>query len=137
MSHHTTLSDRCNDEWPSDAEYHQRVAMLCSSGLDVKLSYHNDEGFISLTVEIKSGVRLRDVTPWRLHITLCWDTEVEASLLQQIAAKWHNQETHLKVAWCGSGGTAFIDDCLLSACPLIRSAHSLGWYRDRQLHISF
>ena len=125
------------DGWPAEAEYWQREAAIRRDGLDVQLFYHVDDGFVSLTVEILRGTRLRDVTPHRLHITLCWDTEVDSSLLQQIAATWHGRQTHLNVTWCGSGGTAFIEDCPLSSCPLIAQAHSLGWYRERELHISF
>ena len=126
-----------DDGWPPYDEYWQRVSTLRNDGLDVRLQYHNDEGFISLTVEILEGVRLRSITPWRLHITICYSNEVEPSLLEQIAGKWHNSETHLNVSRCGSGGTAILGKCSLSECPLIELAHRSGWYKDRELHISF
>jgi hypothetical protein len=125
------------DGWPTEAEYRQREASLKRDGLDVQLFYNVEDGFVSLTVHILRGTRLREVSPHRLHVTICWDNEVDSTLLQEIAAAWHGRRTHLNVGWCGSGGTAFIENCLLSECPLVARAHSLGWYRDRDLHISF
>ena len=125
------------DGWPTEEEYWRREGAIRREGLNVRLFYDVEDGFVSLTVDILRGTRLRDVTPHRLHFTICWENEVETSLLQQIEAKWHGKETHLHVSWCGSGGTAFIDKCPLSDCPLIAAAHNLGWYKDKQLHISF
>ena len=126
------------DGWPSHDEYMQRKADLLRDGLHVKLEFDNDNGFMSFTVLILRGPMLRDEPPHRLHVSLCYDNEVDAALLRQICEKWHNVVTHLNIGWVGRGGTAYIEDCPFSACPLVSQAHSEGYYSGYGgLHISF
>ena len=51
------------DGWPAYKEYWRREAALKDMGLDVKLLFDNDEGFISFTVQILCGFEFRDVPP--------------------------------------------------------------------------
>ena len=127
------------DGWPLHDEYLQRKADLLRTGLNVKLELDvQDDGFVSFTVKILTGTRLRDDTPHRLHISLCKRWEVSDALLSEIAEAWHNVETHLNIGWVGSGGTAYIEHCPFNNCPLVALAHQQGSYSHNcGLHISF
>ncbi len=57
------------DAWPASDEYWQRHDKLLLDGLEAELAYNDDGGFVSLTVNILKGMKLRDHTPHRLHVT--------------------------------------------------------------------
>ncbi len=124
--------------WPSPDEYLRRKADLIEHGLHVKLELDNDNGFISFTVKIMQGTMLRDDPPHRLHVTLCYENEIDERLLRQLYNTWHGVQTHLNITWVGKGGAAFIENCPFGNCPLVTQAHSQGSYRNYAgLHISF
>ena len=125
--------------WPSQAEYLGRKTTILKDGLHVQLALDvQDDGFVSFTVYILKGTRLRDETPHRLHVSLCKRWEVDDALLNEMARKWHGVETHLNIGWVGSGGTAYIEHCPFAECPLVARVHQGGTYRENcGLHISF
>ena len=123
-----------SEEWPVD--YHRRKATLLSNGLLCRLKFSVDDDFISLHVEVLGGEVLRE-TPWQRHVTLGFTGEIAPSLQRKVRKRWHNKVTKLRFDWVGSGGAGFINNCRLSRCRLVRAAKKLGYYRDRQLHISF
>jgi len=129
------------DGWPAYEEYWRREAALKDMGLDVKLLFDNDEGFISFTVQILCGFEFRDVPPpdRRLHITIGKEWLIDdALLLQRISEEWSGRELHLPVYDVGSGGTAYIGDCELTRCPLLLAAYSRGGFQDYGgFHVSF
>jgi hypothetical protein len=122
--------------WPKD--YLLRKETLERDGLLVCLEFNVEhDGFVNFHVQILQGQRLRDHTLWPLHVSFGWVEEIGVDLLKAIHLKWHNRVVRLPVDWCGSGGTAFFGPCEFTECPLIREAKQLGWYRDRDMHISF
>ncbi len=110
---------------------------LRRDGLEVRLGYSNHGGFVSFTVEILRGIRLRDHTPHQLHISICYTGDVDDALLEDMGREWHGKTTHLDIVRCGSGGTAFLGDCPFSLCPKVQRVYKAGWFGKRGLHISF
>ena len=121
-------------DWPED--YLQRVDTLVREGLDVRLSFAISGDFVSLNVSILQGVLLRDKSPFQLHVTLGYLGEIPEYLLEQVKARWDNVVTHLSASRVGGGGSVIFGDCPLMRCPLVSRAHSLGYYSDREIHMS-
>ena len=122
-------------DWPED--YLQRVDTLVREGLDVRLSFAISGDFVSLNVSILQGVLLRDKSPFQLHVTLGYLGEIPDELLEQVKVRWDNVATHLSASRVGGGGSViFGEDCPLMQCPVVSRAHALGYYRDREIHMS-
>ena len=114
-----------------------RVGTLVREGLDVRLSYTDSGGFVALNVSILQGVLLRDKSPFQLHVTLGYLGEIPEDLLEDVKARWDNVVTHLSASRVGGGGSViFGEDCALMQCPVVSRAHSLGYYSDREIHMS-
>ena len=121
-------------EWPLD--YDLRKETLLRNGLLVRVSFSVEDDFVSLHVKALRGIVLRE-TPWQRHVTLGFASEIPEGLLRQLKRRWHRKVTRMRFDCVGSGGAAFIAQCRLSRCRLVKRAHKLGYYRDRSLHISF
>ena len=128
------LSDDVVCEWPED--YMDRVGTLVREGLDVRLSFAISGDFVSLNVSILQGVLLRDKSPFQLHVTLGYLGEIPEDLLDDVKTRWDNVVTHLSASRVGGGGSVIFGDCPLMMCPLVSRAHSLGYYSDREIHMS-
>ena len=121
--------------WPDD--YSQREEELRRFGLKVKVAFSICDDFVSLQVQVLEGRCLSEKTPWPLHITMGYAGEIGEDLLCKLREKWHQQLTHLKFEWVSARGVAFLDNCDVSSCALVKEVHDKGCYKDRQLHISF
>ena len=122
------------DEWSVD--YWKRVRELRDRGVVARTKLTVEQSFVSLHIKVLRGTVLRD-TPWQRHVTLGYDNEISPQLLRRIRKRWGGRITRLRFSWVGSGGAAFLDGCPLSRCSLVKKAHRLGWYKDRELHLSF
>ena len=123
-----------SSEWPDD--YELRKASLILHGLCARVRLSEEDGFVSLRVKVLKGQLLRE-TPWKLHVTLGFTSEIAPAALRRLRRKWCGRVTKLRFDWVGSGGTGFLHNCAASRCRLVRRAHEQGYYRDRELHISF
>ena len=129
-----------NDDWESECpwpdDYNHRKDTLLRDGLDVRISFAVSDDFIALNVQILNGVLLRDKSHSQLHVTLGFVGEIPDQLLEQVKARWDNVQTHLTASRVGGGGSVIIGDCPLGRCPLVSRAHGIGYYSDRELHLS-
>ena len=77
---------------------------------------------------------------WPLHISLLFCDELKEELTRRAVSlhdRWSGRAVVLQVEWVGRGGAAMLlaSDALVSD-PDLRSLHSAGYYRARQVHVS-
>ena len=122
------------EDWPLD--YWDRAAALLRHGLVARLKVAVEQDFVSLHVQVFTGTTLRH-TPWQRHVTLGFVQEISPELLKRVRQKWHRRIVRLRFSRVGGGGSGILGGCPLSRCRLVKLAHKQGYYRDRELHISF
>jgi hypothetical protein len=130
------------NDWHADWE--DRRDAILERGLPVLIEGAVLEGdFLSVHLEIDEAhlIRPHSARGFKLHVSIGyrgdWGDGFAESGAEGINLRWSGREVVLKIAWFGSGGTAFLaEDEPLALDYDLAWLYARGYYRERGLHVS-
>ena len=122
--------------WHRDA--YERIETLKRRGLRGRLSVECEDGLWAIFVRpSRKALMPRVGRPWRLHVSICFDEDrLSVDDLRALRRRWHGRYVTLRLERFGSGGSGVLGGAL-SRCSILRRLHDRGYYKNRDLHISF
>lgn len=129
-----------------DEEYIKARDEMWYNGLTrtAQLKKHEPiDGWTLWSIDISGKSPLKKPDPKRddnLHVSLAFEREMDEETKRELEEQWDRpRKVDLKFWRFGKGGAGElrVADCDVGSSEIVQRAHSMGHFRNRDLHISF